>query len=339
MKTQNFILLVGLFFAIFIACEKDELIELQPVDIQVTVEAPQQNFNWDSLGIILQNIFAQGFFNDTTIIIFPDTIGISLTEDFNFEIEINNQPQLIFVKETLLEDSCKSVEMFVNDSIIYSKIFCKEIITDTITEIVTDTIIKIERDTIIIRDTIEVEVHDTIESKPKKIIRESFFEKCNNPGNSSFYKLLGWIFNEFFSINQLGSDSGKGTLVYEGTGKDTIWSPELFSEPMSVDTLSFYLGSKNPFEIQIALRNSSGEVLILDKVKTSENNDFDWQKLSSYKLFNYCVSLENLELHNIVRMGFIVKNLSSKKCTGRNYQLNIDNIFVRGVKIIEPIGK
>ncbi len=192
-------------------------------------------------------------------------------------------------------------------------------------------IIILPGDTIVIHDT--TTIVDTVFIDGENWVREFFFENCNNPGNSVYYSSLGWNLGEGFLINQLGSTIGNGTIVCN-LNTDTIWTPQLFSEPMSVDSIFWPVGSKESFVAEILLKDIFNQIIVVESANAFAN-PFDWQDISTYKFVSYSVPLSELGLNYIVKAGIAITKIGTKsvQCTPtRDEKFNSDNIFIRGVK-------
>jgi len=211
-------------------------------------------------------------------------------------------------------------------------------------------------DTILIHDTTTIVNVDTIEIKGKSFVREFFFEDFNNPGNTPHYVSEGWDVGEGFRINQISSSKGNGTIVLlHNLERDTLWSPQIFSEPMKVDSISIFMGSKEGYKTSVLLKDYLGNVHVVSPEKVCiSSSSFDWETLSTYYHFEYSISLEEAEFLNIIKIGISVLQekcssdsavFSSKKGSvlqekccppeeDRNKKFNSENVFVRGIKQI-----
>ncbi len=184
----------------------------------------------------------------------------------------------------------------------------------------------------LLRDTVcsgeTVVVHDTI-----KIHTEYFFENCNNPGNSPYYASIGWDLGKGFSINQIGSQEGNGSIVLcKDIEYDTIWSPDLFSEPMWVDSISIPIGALNCYQTSLLLKDVFGDIYVVESA-TSFIGGFNWQIIVSYNVLSYSVPLDYLEFPNIIKFGLATQKQGNFTPDTRDEKFNADNLFIRGVKI------
>lgn len=217
------------------------------------------------------------------------------------------------------------------DSIIFKWALCSETIiipNDTVyvhdtTEIIiynTDTVTTVVHDTI---NTVTI-VHDTTK-ETEVYAREKYLEEfCS--GNYYFYKSINWIFGSCFYAEYC-------RLYSKNVYTDTTWTPVLFSEPLSVDSISISAGSRSNYNFELLLLDSSGNFYSLG-IYNIQSNSFDYSDVSTYLQINYSVDLKNLEYRNMVRLGFVARTSSLPACPTQNDYLNIESIFVRGNKKI-----
>ena len=224
---------------------------------------------------------------------------------------------------------CEVFLVTFGDDVLLQDTICPEVIHDTVTVVEPDTVyIRLPGDTTI-----------------REFVREYFRENFNNPGNSPYYHSLGWdlscrdkndkCLDCDFSINQISSSTGNGTIVLDkDVEESTIWSPELFSEPMSVDSLVIPVGSLNDYGAEILLQDESGQIFVVATLNSFEEF-FDWQNIVTFNYVNYSVSINNIEYLNIVKAGIHVIKQGNFSPETRNEKFNSDDWFIRGIKEIE----
>jgi hypothetical protein len=337
MKNFNLFKTVIIAGAIFVvACEPEEYNIYLPDGSDTTIVNNYYYNSSDSMAnaIInyLENFFPERFGDvnyytvdlqgDCNIVVFYNNEDADSVFTDNVDLELGNvslcdKGYLPSIDTNIFysEEGCRIFDLYIGGDFFYSDTLCPQFLPG-------DTVL----------------VYDTVFVGGKVYAREIFYEDCNNSGNSYYYASQGWNLGEGFSINQIGTNSGNGTIVeWENYEHDTIWSPELFSEPMDIDSISLIAGSRNGYSVKILLKASSGKTFSLPSEGFPvQNENFDWQNFSvpeSYSRIWYHVSIENIEFKNIVKIGLVIEageNFYEPK--SRNDKFNADNIYARGVK-------
>lgn len=281
--------------------------------------------NWVNL------VFILGISISVAVLIFSLT---SCTKEYNIEIQDNQS----YINSYYLMPSAECpngeyhLEYYEDSVLVFSHSECRDFGDTIIINLSDTTIIVLPPDTTMtIIDTVFVQGHN--------IIREVFRDNFNNSGNSPYYASVGYWLGSGFSINQLDDNwnyVGNGTIVqWDNLEIDTMRTPELFSEPMVVDSISFFVGSRTSWKINPFIIDNFGIFISLDCFNLTGNLEFDWQNLETYDWITYSVAFSENN-PKAVKFGLIViKADKFSLCVERNEKFNADNLLIRGTEILD----
>ncbi len=306
MKKSNLLKLVIAMTIIFIAsCEPEKYV--------INLPSPNNDttlvyYILDTSSVINYNIneyhiSLEGDCNVVGIFLDRDTNNF-FTDKIDFEIgQITVCPEEVIpeisVNEYLDDFGCTVWQLIVNGEIFSEKTMCPDTVS-----------------IILPRDTIFLQGYS--------YVREYYYEGFNNPGNTSYYKSIGWT-GKGFNVDQ-------AIYTYPEVNFDTLWSPQIFSEPMSIDYIDIYIGSQNSYSVSILLEDIYGNISVVNTFNTFASS-FSRDNLSSYNHISYYCPVKDLEFDEIVKVGIAKEGIFHPQ--NKNQKVNVDELFVRGVKIVD----
>jgi hypothetical protein len=101
---------------------------------------------------------------------------------------------------------------------------------------------------------------------------------------------------------------------------------------MGLKYLSIYVGSLNCYKVSILLKDSSGDVFVLDTLNAFSLG-FNWQDITSYHAITYETTADNLEYSAIVKVGLAKEGIFHP--SRRDEKVNSDEWSITGIKPLD----